>query len=112
MKLPENAVLLRIFIGETDKYEGKLLYETIIKQARKLNMAGATVFRGIMGFGANSRIHTSKMLRLSEDVPMVIEIVDKEERINQLLPFLEDSVKDGLITLEPVKIISYRHNNS
>ncbi len=111
MKLPENAVLLRIFIGETDKYKGKLLYETIIKQARKLNMAGATVFRGIMGFGANSRIHTSKMLRLSEDVPMVIEIVDKEERINQLLPFLEEAVKDGLITLEPVKIISYRHNN-
>ena len=109
MKLPEEAILLRIFIGETDRHNGKLLYEQIVKEARKLNMAGATVFRGIMGFGANSRIHTSKMLRLSEDVPIVIEIIDKKARIDQLLPFLEEAVQEGLITVEPIKVVIYRH---
>ncbi len=109
MRLPEEAILLRIFIGETDRHNGRLLYEQIVKEARKLNMAGATVFRGIMGFGANSRIHTSKMLRLSEDVPMVIEIIDKKERIDQLLPFLEEAVQEGLITIEPIKVVKYRH---
>ncbi len=109
MKLPEEAVLLRIFIGETDRHKGRLLYEQLVKKARELNMAGATVFRGIMGFGANSRVHTSRMLRLSEDVPIVIEIVDNENRINAFLPFLNEVVEEGLITMEKVKILKYTH---
>lgn len=110
MKLPEQGLLLRIFIGETDTYHGKALYEAIVLKARELNLAGATVTRGIMGFGAHSRIHSTKLLRLSEDLPMVIEVVDTEENINKILPFLDETVKEGLITMEKVRIIKYRHN--
>jgi len=111
MKLPEEGLLLRIFIGETDIYKGKTLYEQIVLKARELNLAGATVIRGIMGFGANSRMHTAKLLRLSEDLPVVIELVDTEENLNKILPFLDEVVEEGLITLEKVRVIKYRHSN-
>jgi uncharacterized protein len=110
MKLPEEGKLLRVFIGEGDSYHGKPLYEAIVLKARELNMAGATVTRGIMGYGANSRLHTSKILRLSEDLPVIIEIVDTEEKIRLLLPFLDEHVTEGLITMEKVQVIKYRHN--
>ena len=109
MKLPEEGMLLRIFIGESDSYEGKALYEQIVLKARQMNLAGATVTRGIMGFGADSRMHTAKLLRLSEDLPVVIELVDTEENLNKLLPFLDEVVEEGLITLEKVRVIKYRH---
>jgi len=108
MKLPEEGKLLRIFIGETDTYQGKTLYEAIVLKARELNLAGASVFRGIMGFGAASRIHSIKLLRLSEDLPVMIEIVDTEEKINLILPFLDETVREGLITMEKVQINKYR----
>jgi len=110
MKLPEEGTLLRIFIGESDKYKGKALYEQIVIKARELNLAGATVTRGIMGFGADSRMHSAKILRLSEDLPIVIELVDTEENLKKLLPFLDETVVEGLITLEKVRVIKYRHN--
>jgi uncharacterized protein len=110
MKLPEEGKLLRVFIGEGDSYHGKPLYEAIVLKARELNLAGATVTRGIMGYGANSRLHTSKILRLSEDLPVIIEIVDTEEKIRLLLPFLDEHVTEGLITMEKVQVIKYRHN--
>ena len=112
MKLPEEGLLLRIFIGETDRCEGHPLYEAIVNEARRLNLAGATVLKGVMGFGANSRIHTTKVLRLSEDLPMIVEVVDTEEKINSLMPFLDAHVKEGLITLETIRVIKYRHSNS
>ena len=112
MKLPEEGMLLRIFIGESDHYKGKALYEQIVLKARELNLAGATVTRGLMGFGADSRMHTAKLLRLSEDLPVVIEMVDTEERLNTLLPFLDEVVTEGLITLEKVRVIKYRHSKS
>jgi len=110
MKLPEEGMLLRIFIGESDKHQGKPLYEQIVLKARELNLAGATVMRGVMGFGADSRMHTAKILRLSEDMPMVIELVDTEEKLNLLLPFLDETVEEGLITLEKVRVVKYRHS--
>ena len=110
MKLPEEGALLRIFIGETDSYNGKPLYEQIVLKARELNLAGATVLRGVMGFGADSRMHTAKILRLSEDLPIIIEIVDTEENLQKLQPFLDETVEEGLITLEKVKVIKYRHS--
>ena len=110
MKLPEEGQLLRIFIGENDNYKGTPLYEAIVLEARELNFAGATVLRGIMGFGAASRIHAAKVLRLSEDLPIVIELVDTIEKINQILPFLDEVVGEGLITLEKVKVIKYRYS--
>lgn len=110
--LPEQGQLLRIFIGESDREKGKALYELIVLKARELNMAGATVVRGIMGFGADSRMHTAKLLRLSEDLPIIIEIVDTAEKIETLLPFLDEHVKEGLITLEDVRVIKYRHSKS
>jgi uncharacterized protein len=109
MKLPEEGMLLRIFVGESDKYKGKALYEQIVIKARELNLAGAMVVRGIMGFGADSRMHSAKILRLSEDLPVVIELVDTEENLNKLLPFLDETVQEGLITLEKVRVIKYRH---
>lgn len=109
MKLPGEGMLLRIFIGESDSYNGKALYEQIVLKARELNLAGATVIRGIMGFGADSRMHTAKLLRLSEDLPVVIELVDTEENLNMLLPFLDEVVTEGLITLEKVRVIKYRN---
>ena len=110
MKLQGEGKLLRISIGESDKHKGKPLYEAIVLKARELNLAGATVFRGIMGFGAASRIHSIKVLRLSEDLPVMIEIVDTEENIEKILPFLDETVKEGLITIEKVEVIKYRHN--
>ena len=112
MKLPEEGQLLRIHIGEDDTYKGKPLYEAIVLKARELHLAGATVLRGIMGFGADSRLHTAKILRLSEDLPLVIEIVDTAGNIEKLLPFLDKTVEEGLITRENVKVIKYRHSNN
>ena len=109
MKLPEQAVLLRVFIGENDKLKGKPLYEQIVLQARELNLAGATVLRGILGFGADSRLHSAKLLNLSEDLPVVIEVVDTKENIDQLMPFIDENVTEGLVTLEDIQIIKYRH---
>jgi uncharacterized protein len=110
MHLPEQAMLLRVFIGESDKYKGKPLYEQIVLKARELNLAGATAIRGILGFGADSRIHSAKLLELSLDLPIIIEIVDTEENLNKLLPFLDETVTEGLVTLEKVKVIKYRHS--
>jgi len=110
MKLPEEGMLLRIFIGESDRYQGKPLYEQIVLKARELNLAGATVTRGVMGFGADSRMHTAKILRLSEDMPMIIELVDTEEKLSLLLPFLDETVEEGLVTLEKVRVVKYRHS--
>lgn len=108
MKIPEQGWLLRVFIGESDTWQGRPLYEAIVVKARELHLAGATVLRGVMGFGANSRLHTAKILRLSEDLPMVIEIVDAREKIDPLLPFIDQAVGEGLVTLEPVEVIRYR----
>jgi len=107
MKESGKGYLLRILIGEDDKYKGKPLYEQIVLKARELKLAGATVFKGIMGFGADSLIHTSKILQLSEDMPIVIEIIDTEENINKILPFLDETVEGGLVTLEKATIIKY-----
>lgn len=112
MKLPEEGELLRVFIGETDKFKSKPLYEAIVMKARELKLAGATVFRGIMGYGATTRIHSIKLLRLSEDMPVMIEIVDTKDNINKLLPFLDETVKEGLITMEKVRIIKYRYGKN
>jgi len=108
MKEEGEGVLLRIFIRESDIHKGKPLYEQIVLKARELKLAGATVIRGIMGFGANSILHTAKILRLSEDLPVIIEIVDSLENIEKIIPFLDQTVKEGLITIEKVKIIKYR----
>jgi uncharacterized protein len=110
MKLTGEAVLLRIFIGESDKCHGRPLYEAIVLKARELHLAGATVLRGPMGFGAHSRLHTTKVLRLSEDLPIIIEIVDTREKIDTLLPFIDETVQEGLVTLEKVQVIQYRAN--
>jgi PII-like signaling protein len=107
MGLPENAMLLRIFLGESDKHEGRPLYEAIILKARELHLAGATVLRGPMGYGHASRIHTSKILRLSDDLPLVIEIVDGEEAIKGFLPLLDRMMSGGLVTLEKVQVLHY-----
>ena len=104
---PEPAKRLRIYVGESDKYHGAPLYEAIVLKARELHLAGATVMRGPMGFGANSRIHTAKILRLSEDLPMVVEIVDIAEKVAGLLPHLEEMVTGGLVTIEDVGILVY-----
>lgn len=107
MQIPKQAVLLRIFIGENDRSNGKPLYEAIVVKAREQHLAGATVLRGPMGFGASSRLHTAKILRLSEDLPLVIEIVDSEEKINAFLPTLDGMMTSGLITLEKVQVLQY-----
>ena len=103
-------MLLRVFIGESDRWKHQPLYEAIVLKAREMHMAGATVLRGPMGFGKSSRVHTTKILRLSMDLPMVIEIVDIEERINAFLPYLDEVMKGGLVTLEKVRVIDYRSN--
>ncbi len=110
MKRSENGQLLRVFIGESDVWQGEPLYRTIVLKARALGLAGATVLRGPMGFGANSRMHTAKLLELSTDLPIVIEVVDSPEKLQSLLPFLDETVTEGLITIEDVKILKYRHN--
>jgi hypothetical protein len=107
MKLFEEGVLLRIFIGERDTFGGRPLHQQIVKKAKELELAGATVIRGIMGFGARSRVHTSKLLRLSQDMPLVIEIVDSADYIKQLLPYLDEMMTEGLVTIEKVKVIKY-----
>ena len=111
MHLPEDAVLLRIFIGESDRYQHRPLYEAIVLKARELELAGATVLRGPMGFGKSSHLHTAKILRLSMDLPIVIEIVDSEEKVNAFLPVLDEIMGGGLVTLEKVKVIRYQHQS-
>jgi PII-like signaling protein len=108
MQIPHEALLLRIFIGESDRWDHKPLHEAIVLKARELHLAGATVLRGPMGFGKSSRLHTAKILRLSMDLPLVIEIVDSEEKINSFLPELDKMIRGGLVTLEKVKVIEYR----
>jgi PII-like signaling protein len=112
MHLPEDAVLLRIFIGESDRWKHQPLYEAIVTKARELHLAGATVLRGPMGFGKSSLVHTAKILRLSMDLPIIIEIVDTEEKINSFLPVLDEMMGGGLVTFEKVKVIRYRHTES
>jgi len=107
MNIPEEATLLRVFLGESDRLDGHPLYEAIVLKARELHLAGATVLRGVMGFGRSSRLHTAKVLRLSEDLPIVVEIADSEEKIQTLLPWLEQSVTGGLITLERARVVRY-----
>src|SRR5882672_2874598 len=108
MQIPQDVMLLRIFIGESDRWEHKPLYEAIVLKARELHLAGATVMRGSMGFGKSSRLHTAKILRLSMDLPLVIEIVDSEEKIQSFLPALEAMIGGGLVTLEKVKVVQYK----
>lgn len=108
MRLEGEGKLLRIFIGESDTWHGKPLYEAIVQRVRKEGLAGATVIRGIEGFGANSHLHTARILRLSEDLPIVIEIADTDEHIERVLPLLDEMVGEGLVTLEKVHVIAYR----
>lgn len=108
MKLPEEGYLLRIFIGESDKHGSKPLYEWLVLKAREAGLAGATVLRGIMGFGAHSRMHTFKIERLSEDLPVIVEIVDTREKLDRFLSSIEDSIPEGLATLEKASIRFYR----
>ncbi len=107
MQIPKDAVLLRIFFGENDRYEKQPLYEAVVLKARELHLAGATVLRGPMGYGHSSRLHTAKILRLSFDLPIVIEIVDTEEKINAFLPVLDGMMGSGLVTLEKVQVLQY-----
>ncbi len=107
MRIPRNAVLLRIFLGEADRFGHQPLYEAIVLKAREVHLGGATVLRGPMGFGHSSRLHTAKILRLSEDLPVVIEIVDAEDRIEAFLPELEKMMGSGLVTLEKVQVLQY-----
>lgn len=106
--IPSESWLLRIFLGEADRFEGKPLYEAIVLRARELELAGATVLRGPMGFGAHSRLHTARLLRLSEDLPMVIEIVDEREKIDRMLKDAGEMLSGGLVTLEPVTVVHYK----
>jgi PII-like signaling protein len=108
MQIPEDAVLLRIFIGESDRWEHKPLYEVIVLKAREMHLGGATVLRGPMGYGKTSRLHTAKILNLSTDLPLVIEIVDSEAAINAFLPVLDGMITGGLVTMEKVKVLHYR----
>jgi len=108
MTLPSSGQLLRIFIGESDRWHHQPLYEAIVMKAREAGLAGATVLRGAMGFGASSHLHTAKILRLSMDLPVVIEIVDTPEKIEQFVPILDEMVNEGLVTLENVQILKYR----
>jgi PII-like signaling protein len=110
MPIPREAILLRIFAGESDRYGGQPLYQAIVSKARELNLAGATVLRSPMGFGMSSRVHTAKILDLSVDLPIVIEIVDAEEKIDAFLPVLDGMMTSGLVTLEKVRVIQYGTN--
>jgi hypothetical protein len=111
MTIPEEATQLRIFLGESDRYDGKPLYEAIVLKAREVHLGGATVLRGLMGYGRSSRLHTTKVLRLSEDLPIVVEIADAEDKIQAFLPWLENAVAGGLITLERTRVIRYSGRN-
>jgi PII-like signaling protein len=108
MTIPEDGYLLRVFVGESDKRDGKPLYEWLVLKAREAGIAGATVLRGIEGFGASSHIHTTRILRLSEDLPVVIVIVDRSERIDAFLPTLDELITEGLVVREDIDIVSYR----
>lgn len=108
MHIPEDGYLLRIFVGESDRHGHHTLYEAIVLKAREMGLAGATVTRGVMGFGKHSIIHTAKILRLSEDLPMIVEIADSLENIERFLPTLDEMIKDGLVTLEKVRVIQYK----
>jgi hypothetical protein len=112
MTLPQEGHLLRIFVGENDKHGGKPLYEWLVLEARARGLAGATVLRGIEGFGAHSRVHTAKILRLSEDLPIVVEIVDTRDKIERFLPLVEGAIQEGLATIERVEIRFYRSGKS
>ncbi len=112
MKIPRDAMLLRIFIGEDDRYEHLALFEAIVLKAREQHLAGATVLRGPMGFGLSSRLHTAKVMRLSEDLPVVVEIVDSEDKIDAFLPLLDGMIGSGLVTLEKVKVLQYGKDKS
>jgi PII-like signaling protein len=112
MQVPRNSMLLRIFIGENDRHDHRPLYEAIVLKARELHLAGATVLRGPMGFGHSSRLHTAKIVRLSDDLPLVIEIVDAEEKINAFLTTLDAMMVSGLVTLEKVQVLQYGPNNN
>ena len=107
MQIPKDAMLLRIFIGENDRHHGKPLYEAIVTTAREMHMAGATVLRGPMSFGRTSRLHSARVLRLSEDLPMVVEMVDSQEKIDEFLPVLDGMMGSGLVTLEKVQVLQY-----
>ena len=111
MKIPEDGYLLRVFVGQSDKHGHIPLYEAIVLKARETGLAGATVLRGVMGFGRHSVMHTAKILRLSEDLPMIVETVDSLEKIEAFLPILDSMVPEGLVTLEQVRVIHYRSNN-
>ncbi len=111
LKLSEHGQLLRVFIGESDSWHGEPLYRAIVMKARELGLAGATVLRGTMGFGAHTRVHTSRLLDLSTDLPIVVEIVDEAERVNSLLPFLDETVGEGMITVEAVRVLKYRQGD-
>jgi len=108
MKIEGEGKLVRIFIGESDRWHGKPLYQAIVERVREEGLAGATVLRGIEGFGADSRLHTARLLRLSEDLPVVIEIVDSAEQIERILPALDEMVGEGMVTVERVEVIAYR----
>ncbi|HXU09669.1 MAG TPA: DUF190 domain-containing protein [Blastocatellia bacterium] len=108
MTIPDEGFLLRIFVGESDRHGHRPLYEAIVLKAREHGMAGATVLRGVMGYGKHSILHTAKILRLSEDLPMVIEIVDSRENVERFLPHLDEMITDGLVTLEPVRVLQYK----
>jgi PII-like signaling protein len=108
MHFEENDVLLRIFLGESDRYKGKPVYEQIVYKARELKLSGATVIRGIMGFGANSHMHSANILDLSTDLPIIVELVDKEENIERLLPFLDEIMIEGLVTKEKIHVYRYQ----
>lgn len=112
MELPEESILLRVFLGESNRWKGKPLYEALVLKARELHLAGATVLRGSLGFGATSRLHTAKVLRLSGDLPIVVEIVDTQEKIDTFLEACDGMIEDGLVTLERVRVIHYRARTS
>ncbi|POR51990.1 DUF190 domain-containing protein [Bosea psychrotolerans] len=111
MELPHDAMLLRVFIGESDRWQGQPLYEAIVLKAREMHLAGATILRGPMGFGHSSRLHTAKILRLSEDLPIVVEIVESQDKIDEFLPVLDAMMGSGLVTLEKVQVLQYGSNN-
>ncbi|HPS19794.1 MAG TPA: DUF190 domain-containing protein [Candidatus Omnitrophota bacterium] len=108
MQIPSEGKLLRIFVGEADKYKGQPLYQAIVRLAKEKGMAGATVIRGIMGFGCKSHMHMAKLLDISTDLPMIVEIVDGEQKINDFIPYVNEMVKEGLVTLEKANVIMYR----
>ena len=108
MKIEGAGKLVRIFVGESDTWHGKPLYQAVVQRVREEGLAGATVLRGIEGFGASSRIHTARLLRLSEDLPLVIEVVDAEEKINAFLPLLDEMIAEGMVTVEKVEVVAYR----